>query len=250
MAMAKIACVVLPTYNEARNVSELISRIFAQAVKIPTHNLHVLVVDDNSPDGTAGIVHTLQQHWPNLHLLSGERKGLGVAYMRGFAYAMKELRADLVFQMDADFQHDPSLLPLFATLSESGFTLVIGSRFAPGGSTPDFDLRRKLMSRVATWLVRRMGGIGRITDCTSGYRCISAAVLRDCSLSGLSKRGYSFQSSLLCELLWRGAGVVEVPIEFGKRKGGESKLALRDQLEFLVNLPRLYLRHRRHSRAC
>ncbi len=247
--MSEIACVVLPTYNEAPNVGELIARIFAQAAKIPTHDLHVLVVDDNSPDGTADIVRDLQQQWPNLHLLSGEKKGLGVAYARGFAYATAELHAGLVFQMDADFQHDPALLPRFVTLSQSGFNLVIGSRFAPGGSTPDFDLRRRLMSKVATWLVCRMGGLGCITDCTSGYRCIGGAILKNFDLSGLSTLGYSFQSSLLCELVWRGAKVIEIPIVFGKRTKGKSKLALSDQLEFLANLPRLLINRRKRRRA-
>ena len=243
--MAEIACVVLPTYNEASNVGELVPRIFAQTGKIPTHELHVLIVDDDSPDGTADVVRRLMQQCPNLHLLLGEKKGLGVAYTRGFAHATKELHADLVFQMDADFQHDPSLLPLFVALSQYGFTLVIGSRFAPGGSTPDFGFRRRLMSKLATWLICRFGGIPRVNDCTSGFRCINAKVLGDCDLSGLSTRGYSFMSSLLCELLWSGAKVLEVPIVFGARKGGESKLTLGDQIEFLVNLLRLFARRMR-----
>ncbi|MBZ5566121.1 MAG: polyprenol monophosphomannose synthase [Acidobacteriia bacterium] len=247
--MTEVACVVLPTYNEASNVSKLIPRIFAQADHIPTHELHVLIVDDESPDGTSDVVRKLQQQWPHLHLLSGEKKGLGVAYTRGFDYATNELNAALVFQMDADFQHDPTLLPLFASLSQFGFSLVIGSRFGPGGSTPDFDFRRRLMSRVATWLVCRFGGVAGLRDCTSGYRCISTAILRNCDLSKLSTRGYSFQSSLLCELIWRGAKVIEIPIVFGKREAGESKLTFRDQLEFLVSLPRLFMTGRKRRRA-
>ena len=178
MAVARIACVVLPTYNEASNVSELIPQIFAQAGKIPTHNLHVLVVDDNSPDGTADVVRRLMPQYPNLHLLSGEKKGLGVAFRRGFAYVREDLHADLVFQMDADFQHDPSLLPLFATLYQYGFTLLIGSRFVPGGSAPDFGFRRRLMSRVANWLVRMVGGVSGVHDCTSGSGALAGQFCR------------------------------------------------------------------------
>ena len=240
--MAKIACVVLPTYNEAANVGELIPLIFAEAENIPTHELHVLVVDDNSPDGTADVVRRLMQERPKLHLLLGEKKGLGDAYTRGFAHATKDLQADLVIQMDADFQHDPTLLPLFITLSQYGFTLIIGSRFAPGGSTPNFALHQRLRSRLAALLVCKFGGIPRIKDCTSGFRCVSATLLRRCDLSGLSTRGYSFFSSLLCELMWGGAKVIEIPIVFGQRRGGKSKLAFKDQLEFLVNLFRLLRR--------
>ncbi len=242
--MARTACVVLPTYNEAANASELVPLVFAQAEKMPGFDLHVLVVDDKSPDGTGEVVRKLMQRRPNLHLICGEKKGLGDAYQRGFAFALGDLQADIVFQMDSDFQHDPALLPRFAALIEEGFTLVIGSRFVPGGSTPDFGFIRRSLSTTAARLIHAAGGIPRIRDCTSGYRCISGDLLRQCDLSGLSTRGYSFQSSLLCELFWRGAKVVEIPITFSPRKQGRSKLTFKDQREFAFNLLRIRKRRK------
>jgi dolichol-phosphate mannosyltransferase len=237
------ACLVLPTFNEAENVRILIPLIFQEASKIESHELHVLVVDDSSPDGTQKVVRELMSIHRNLHLLAGEKKGLGEAYKRGFVCAINDLQADLIFEMDADFQHDPSLLPLFVTLSNYGFSLVIGSRFAPGGSTTDFPWFRRLISLTGNLLVRMFGGLPPLTDCTSGYRCIKASFIQKCCLAGLSSRGYSFQSSLLCELIRNGARVIEVPIVFGTRDYGESKLALRDQTEFVVNLLRLRFRN-------
>lgn len=235
----KRACVLLPTFNEAENVRLLLPQIFGQAAEIPSHELHVLVLDDESPDDTAGEVRALMKRFPRLHLMTGPKQGLGAAYQRGIEYALRELQPDLVLQMDADFQHCPSLLPLFVTLANQGFSLVIGSRFVAGGDTPHFSLRRRFLSKTGNWMVRRLGGVPRIRDCTSGFRCIDASLLRQCDLSHLSTRGYSFLSSLLCELLRKGARPIEVPIRFGLRHHGDSKLALRDQIEFLVNLVRM-----------
>jgi len=183
------------------------------------------------------------EDFPNLHLITGEKKGLGEAYKRGIDYATRILEPDLIFQMDADLQHDPALLPLFITLTNHGFSLVIGSRFAPGGSTPNFSLRRRLMSLVGNWMIRFFGGLPRIHDCTSGYRCIKADLIKRCDLSFLSTRGYSFQSSLLFKLLENGARVVEIPITFPDRTYGISKLTLRDKMEFLINIAKIRFRN-------
>ena len=240
--MIKKACVLLPTYNEAENVKFVIPRIFAQAGQMSSHELHVLVVDDNSPDGTQGVVSELMKQYKNLHLISGKKEGLGEAYKRGIAYVNSNLPSDLVFEMDADGQHDAALIPLFVDLANHGFSLVIGSRFAPGGSTPDFSFHRKLISLVGNWMIRFLGGLPRIHDCTSGFRCIKTDVLEKCEFGFLSTRGYSFQSSLLVELLRNGAKVIEVPIVFPDRQYGESKLSLRDQMEFLINIVKIRFR--------
>lgn len=236
------ACIILPTYNERENIAQLLPLIFAQASRIGTHELHVLVVDDNSPDGTALVVRNLITTYPRLHLITGEKKGLGEAYKRGMDHALRTLAPDLIFQMDADLQHSPDLIPLFVTLAENGFSLVIGSRFAIGGSTPNFSLRRRTLSRVGNALLRFLGGLPALRDCTSGYRCIKADILAKCELGQLSTRGYSFQSSLLFELLRSGARVIEVPIDFPDRRHGASKLSLRDQVEFLLNIFRIRFR--------
>jgi dolichol-phosphate mannosyltransferase len=234
-----LACIVLPTFNEAENARTLLPEIFREASRIDSHEVHVLVVDDNSQDGTSEAVRELMRTYPNLHLSQGQKKGLGEAYKRGMGEALVTLQPDLILQMDADLQHDPSVLPLFVTLSNHGFSLVIGSRFAAGGATTNFPWHRKLISLAGTRLVRLFGGLPYLTDCTSGYRCIKADLIARCNLKDLSTRGYSFQSSLLCELMRNGARVIEVPIIFGHRKHGQSKLALRDQTEFVVNLFRL-----------
>lgn len=238
----KIACIVLPTYNESENVAILLPRIFEQAKNIPSHELHVLVVDDNSPDGTADVVKGLQARFPHLHIISGQKQGLGEAYKRGFAHAIAELDPDLILQMDADLQHSPELLPLMIGLQQYGFTFVIGSRFVLGGSTPNFSLKRRMMSLVGNWLLRNMGGLPAIKDCTSGFRCIKAELLKRCNLAGLSTKGYSFQSSLLFELVGNGAKIIEIPITFPDRVRGESKLSFADQIEFLLNVTRIRFR--------
>ena len=221
--------------------AELLLRVF-NAFKRASHELHVLVVDDRSPDGTAEVVRELAQRYPTLHLLSGEKRGLGEAYQRGFRWALDHLKPDLLLQMDADLQHPADLLPLFVTLTNYQFSLVIGSRFAPGGATPDFSFRRRAMSLFGNGLIRLLGGLPRIHDCTSGFRCIKASLIEKCDLSFLSTRGYSFQSSLLCELLRNGARPVEIPMVFGARGSGTSKLTLRDQVEFLLNIGKIRFR--------
>ena len=238
----KKACVVLPTYNEADNVEKVISGIFRQAHKITTHHLHVLVVDDNSPDGTQIIIKKLIKKFNKLHLITGEKNGLGEAYKRGMQYACDNLSPDLIFEMDADGQHDPEMIPLFVQMANFGFSLIIGSRFAPGGETPDFTLKRKVISLLGNWLIRVMGGIPRIRDCTSGYRCIKAELIPKCNFKFLSTRGYSFQSSLLCELLRNNAKVIEIPIIFPDRTKGKSKLSFYDQVEFLLNIGKIRFR--------
>lgn len=235
-------CVILPTYNEVENVNDVIPNIFKQAPAIPTHDLHVLVVDDNSPDGTQHVICTLMERFQNLHIITGPKRGLGEAYKRGIDDAMKRLSPDIIFQMDADGQHDPGLIPLFVCLANHGFSLIIGSRFAPGGSTPDFSRRRRVMSLLGNWMLRFLGGLPRIHDCTSGFRCIKVKVLNRCDFRHLSTRGYSFQSSVLWELLRHDARVIEVPMTFRGRTHGESKLTSRDLVEFLVNVVRLRFR--------
>jgi len=235
-----IACVILPTYNEIENVTQVIPAVFRQAAKIgDSHDLHVLVVDDDSPDGTYAAVQKLQREYKNLHVIGGMKRGLGDAYKRGIKHALKYLSPEVIVQMDADGQHDPEKLPQFIALSNSGFSLVIGSRLAPGGETPDFSLWRKFLSHFGNWLIRSLGGVRKIHDCTSGFRCIRADVVKECNLTRLSTRGYSFQSSLLCEMMRHNATFIEVPILFKPRMHGTSKLAFRDQLEFLLNIVKI-----------
>jgi len=235
----KNACIILPTFNEAENVSVLVPQIFDQQLQIQSHHLIVIVVDGKSADGTGEVIKSLKKKYLDLHLLEDKDNGLGEAYIKGMKYAIDKCDADVIIQMDADLQHAPQMLPLFITLYQFGFTLVVGSRFAPGGQTPEFTLYRKFLSGFGNFLVRLFSGIPRIYDCTSGFRCIKSELIQKCDFSDMSVRGYSFQSSLLYELLRNGAKILEIPIIFEARIYGASKLAFRDQIEFLVNLFRI-----------
>ncbi len=239
--MKRVACIILPTYKEEKNVPLILPRIFAQQPRIPTHELHVLVVDDNSPDGTQDAVRRDMPRFPNLHMITGEKRGLGDAYQRGMAYALKTLGPDLIFEMDADLQHNPSLLPEFVALANQGYTVVIGSRFVAGGSTPDFPFHRRLISHTGNWLARRVAGLSHVRDITSGFRCIQTTLLARCELHRLATRGYAFQTSLLAELVRNGGHVIEIPIVFPDREFGTSKLSPRDYFEFLWVLLKLGL---------
>ena len=236
-------CFVLPTYNEEENIENIIQQILKEEKNQSKHTFSILVVDDNSTDETQTIVQRYISLNSKVHLVTGQKKGLGDAYKRGFKFALNDLKADLIFQMDSDGQHDTSLIPHFVSYIEEGKDVVIGSRFIDGGTTPDFSFSRLLMSKVGNLLVRYVGGITQVKDCTSGYRAIRASYLKELDFSYLSTRGYSFQSSLICDLAWRGADISEIPIEFSSRQGGDSKLALRDQIEFLLNIPRLGFRN-------
>jgi len=237
------ACLVLPTYNEAENIELIIEAIFLNQSIIETHQLYVIVVDDNSPDGTQEIVRKQMQKFPNLQLVTGDKVGLGDAYKRGISFAIKTFKPDLLLQMDADGQHDTKLIPEFIGLANDGFSLVIGSRFVPGGKTPDFSIWRKFLSITGNFLIRHLGKASTIKDCTSGFRCIKTNLVLKCNLENLSTRGYSFQSSLVCELIRNGAKPIEVPIIFKDRMTGQSKLTLRDQIEFLVNITKITYRY-------
>ena len=236
-------CFVLPTYNEEENIENIIQQILKEEKNQSKHTFSILVVDDNSTDETQTIVQRYISLNSKVHLVTGQKKGLGDAYKRGFKFALNDLKADLIFQMDSDGQHDASLIPDFVSYIEEGKDVVIGSRFIDGGTTPDFSFTRLLMSKVGNLLVRYVGGIAQVKDCTSGYRAIRASYLKELDFGYLSTRGYSFQSSLICDLAWRGADISEIPIEFSSRQGGDSKLALRDQIEFLLNIPRLGFRN-------
>jgi dolichol-phosphate mannosyltransferase len=243
----RVACIVLPTYNEIQNLPRLIPLIFRQAANIPTHELHVLVVDDNSPDGSANYVRTAMKLYPRLHLLRRERKGLGEAYKHGLSHAMDTLAPELIVQMDADFQHDPARVPEMIRLCESAHDLVIGSRFVAGTDIAGLSWSRKIISLAGTRLVRWFGGIPQIKDCTSGFRCIRAALIPKCNFGAYSTRGYSFQAWFLCELLGNGARYIETPIPFPLRVYGSSKLTSRDKIEFLISLLHLPFRSRRYD---
>jgi dolichol-phosphate mannosyltransferase len=227
--------IVLPTFNERDNIDRLIRELALQFPCI-AHDMQILVVDDNSPDGTADLVRALQPAYPNLHLLVGERVGLGAAYIRGITHALNTLRADAIFEMDADFSHRPEDVPRLMVNLDHGADFVIGSRYVPGGTIPkEWGWVRRMNSLVGNIVARYVAGIYRVRDCTAGFRAIRASLLRRIDLQGLRVQGYAFQVALLHAAVVQGARVVEVPVDFPDRKYGVSKLGLRDILEFAAN---------------
>lgn len=211
--------VVIPTYNEKGNIERMIRALFA----LPTENISVLIVDDNSPDGTADIVRALQQQFPRLQLLVREKKqGLGPAYIAGFTYAL-EHGADAIIQMDADFSHDPHDVPrLLHALQDAD--LVIGSRYSHGISVINWPLRRLLISvfgNVYTSLITGMP----YKDATGGFKAWRAETLRDIDMSSVYADGYGFQIAMNHRAWKQGKHIQEIPIIFTERRDGQSKMS-------------------------
>ncbi|MDB6090231.1 MAG: glycosyltransferase [Gammaproteobacteria bacterium] len=227
--------IIVPTYNESGNIIPLITALQAQFKRL-RHDMHILVVDDNSPDGTAGLVRQAMQEYSNVHLQTGTKAGLGAAYIRGMQYALGELGAAAVFEMDADFSHDPADVPRLLAALETSADFVIGSRHVEGGSIPaEWSVLRKLNSAGGNWVARYVAGLYGIKDCTAGFRAIRASILRQIDFSALRVKGYAFQVALLHQAVTLGAVVQEVPVHFIDRKLGTSKLGLSDIIEFVLN---------------
>jgi dolichol-phosphate mannosyltransferase len=227
--------VIIPTYNERGNIGRLIDALDAYRASMG-HDLHLLVVDDNSPDGTIKVVEARQRDRPHVHALTGTKVGLGAAYIRGMEYAMESIGADVIVEMDADFSHKPEDLPRLLSEIDAGADFVIGSRYVVGGSIPkEWGFHRKLNSAAGNFIARHVAGMHRIRDCTAGFRAIRTTLLKRIQLHALRVQGYAFQVALLHAALIRGAKIVEIPVEFVDRSIGESKLGLRDIIEFVLN---------------
>jgi dolichol-phosphate mannosyltransferase len=224
---------IIPTFNERGNIGRLIDQL--QAVfRSLSHEMLILVVDDNSPDGTGDVVREHQRHSPNVHILQGRKRGLGAAYIRGMQHALDTLHADAVFEMDADFSHEPTDVPRLIAALEHGADFVVGSRYVPGGSIPaEWGLHRRLNSRFGNIVARYVAGLYRVHDCTAGFRAIKADVLRRMEMQSFRVQGYAFQIALLHAAIVGGAKVVELPVKFVDRTIGESKLGIKDIIEFL-----------------
>jgi len=227
--------VILPTYNERENIVLMVRALQEQFRSIP-HDMHILVVDDNSPDGTGDIVRAEAAVWQNLHLITGSKQGLGAAYIRGMKHAIGELKADAVMEMDSDFSHDPADVPRLIAALDEGADFAIGSRYVPGGKIPDeWSLFRRMNSRWGNVFARYVAGMYQVRDCTAGFRAIRASIIEKIDLDELKVKGYAFQISLLHEAIVNHAKVREVPVVFIDRKRGETKLGFSDIIEFMLN---------------
>ena len=213
--------VIIPTYNEKENIEAIVRKVFSLE-----GDYHILVIDDGSPDGTAAIVKTLQEQFPErLHLLEREGKlGLGTAYLTGFKWCL-ERGYDYIFEMDADFSHDPDDLPrLYAACAEDGADLAIGSRYCNGVSVVNWPIGRIVMSYYASVYVRTILRM-KVYDTTAGFKCYSRKVLETIDLDAVRMKGYGFQIEMKYSAFRLGFKLREVPIIFINRRLGTSKMS-------------------------
>jgi len=222
--------VIVPTYNEAENIRDLIDAILEQGAEFD-----VLVVDDNSPDGTGEIVAEMKGMNPRVHLLQRAGKlGLGTAYLEGYKYAFEE-RYLYIAQMDADFSHRPHYLPIMLGIAERVFPIVIGSRNVRGGSTENWSLLRQMISQGGSLYARLILNMP-VRDCTGGFKVFNAQHLHRLNLSSVNSNGYAFQVEMnyLCHRA--GYNIMEFPIVFPDRERGTSKMNWRivKEAAFLV----------------
>jgi len=218
--------IVVPTYNERENIGRFIEALEGEFKEIPNHKLHILVVDGNSPDGTAEVVREKSKKYPNVHLYKElEKAGLGAAYRYGMTKAIKDLGAEVIFEMDADFQHDPADVKRLLKAIDGGADVVLGSRFVRGGSIPrEWAFKRKFFSIFGNLLARAVLGMWPIHDLTTGFRASKTEFLKKVDFNQFFPRGYAYKVQLIHALYFAGAKIVEVPINFAEREKGESKM--------------------------
>lgn len=227
--------IILPTYNEKENIKRLIPVLQEEIFpKIKNHQMHILVADDDSPDGTAEEVKNMMGKYKNLHLSMGQKMGLGAAYVRGMTYAIDKLNAEVIFEMDADGQHDPKKISEFLQKIDEGYDMVIGTRYSAGGSIPkNWGLARKIQSIAGNLIVRAVLMRFWIHDWTGGFRALRKEVFLKEKDELTAFRGYTFQVSFLHKTLRDGFKVAEVPFHFTDRTLGRSKIVPR---EYIVDL--------------
>jgi dolichol-phosphate mannosyltransferase len=230
-----VICVCLPTYNERENLEPMVDRLG----EILSEDGVVLVIDDNSPDGTGEIADRLAAERSWVHALHRPRKeGLGPAYLDGFRRAL-DLGADLIFELDCDFSHDPADIPRLAAAAEES-DLVIGSRYVPGGGTRNWGLVRRVISRGGSLYAQILLGVP-VRDLTGGFKCYRRAVLETIDLDAIHSKGYAFQIETTYRALRAGFRVTEVPIVFVDRVVGGSKMSKAIVLEAVWKVPALRL---------
>ncbi len=223
------AVICLPTYDERENLEPIVGAIHAS---VP--DVDVLVIDDNSPDGTGAIADGLAANDPRVKVLHrAGKEGLGRAYLAGFAWAL-ERGYDLVLEMDADFSHDPRHLPALLEKARQA-DVVLGSRYVPGGGTVNWGLGRKILSRGGSFYARRILGVA-VRDLTGGFKCFRRAVLEAIDLPSVECTGYAFQIELTYRAIRRGFTVREIPIVFADRRVGHSKMSRRIVFEALAKV--------------
>ena len=216
--------VLIPTYNEKENIEEIIKKVFAQSKKIPSIDLHILVSDSHSPDGTAQIVKKIQRHNPKVHYLDVKKRGLGIGIVKGHRYAINRLKADILAQMDGDLSHDPQTLPVMYEQIKKGFDLVAGSRLMKGGQNK-LGWHRRLFTRGSALFCRISWGTYNLTEYTNSYRMFTKKLFNKIDFNKVpwKSQTYIIQPAFLYAAITKGANIKEVPITFEDRKKGYSK---------------------------
>lgn len=217
--------VILPVYNEADNISNIVS-----AVKKGGLQTDILIIEDNSPDGTGKIVDGLVNKDAGIFVIHRQGKlGLGTAYITGFGFALKK-GYDFIFEMDSDFSHNPSDLPLLLQSALKGNGLVIGSRYVDGVRVNNWPFKRLLLSKAANYYADSILRTG-VKDLTAGFRCYRAEALKAIDLSKVRNKGYAFQIEMSYKIFKKGFRIAEIPIIFSERKKGSSKMSLAIKIE-------------------
>lgn len=228
------AVIILPTYNERENITSMLTKLVSVMSTVKGYTYAILVVDDTSPDGTADEVRLFAKNHPNIHILTGKKEGLGKALLRGMAYAIDTLHADVIGQMDADLSHDPAALPEFFRKISSGDDFVVGARYIPGGSIPEnWGIHRKIFSIVGNAVVRFGLGFPHVHDWTGGYRVFKKTYFEMAKSKVARYSGYVYQIAFLHNAILDGAKIGEVPIHFTDRRFGRSKIA---PLQYIKNV--------------
>ena len=239
------ATVVVPTYNEADNLEALVTAVRAAMPGVP-----ILVVDDNSPDGTADLADRLGRRLGGIEVLRRPGKqGLGAAYRAGLRRAIDD-GAEICVQMDADLSHEPAALPALVANVEHGADLAIGSRYVPGGRTVDWPWERRVLSRWGNRYASGVLGLA-INDATAGYRAYSAAALERIEFETVAANGYGFQVEMTYRLVNAGGKIVEFPIAFNDRQAGDSKMSggiVREAFSMVLKLRAAHWRQRAQRR--
>jgi dolichol-phosphate mannosyltransferase len=235
---------ILPTFDEAENIELIVGAALEVLRAAAPEGFHILVVDDDSPDGTGRIADRLTLEHDEVEVLHRTvREGLGPAYIAGFQHALAN-DAGFVFEMDSDFSHDPAdLARLLVAVRDEGADLALGSRYVPGGAVHDWGLVRRIISRGGSLYAAIILGLS-VRDLTGGFKCFRAEVLRAIDLPSVQAHGYAFQVELTNRTIRHGFRVVEVPITFRDRLRGTSKMSTKIALEAMVLVPRLRRRDR------
>ncbi|MEK6856937.1 MAG: glycosyltransferase, partial [Nanoarchaeota archaeon] len=227
--------IIIPTYNEAENIKELISEI-GKVCKKDMLSYNIIIVDDNSPDNTSKIVKDVMQEDKHVTLIEREGKmGLGTAYIKGIKYSLNNLHPDLIMTMDADFSHNPKYIPDFMNKIKYGFDVVLGSRYVPGGGIGKWGIHRTIISKGANYLAKTL--LGLVTkDNTTGYRIYKREVLERIDLNSIKSNGYSFLMEMVFLCQYHNFKIAETPIFFDIRRHGASKISKKEIFKALKTI--------------